>query len=310
MKYVRRLEETSARHKRHVGGKGASLAKLIRHGLPVPPGYVVTTHAFDAHMAHIDRAVKHKVPTLYTERSSRSASEIQRRIITSPMPKEILKEIAAIHEEFKNSYVAVRSSATSEDGTLAAWAGQFETFLNTSREFLIGNIKKCWASVFSPRVLAYGKAHKQLLPVKPAVVVQKMVQSEFSGVVFSIHPVTNDKDTIIIEAVFGLGEAIVSGQVTPDSYTLNKRTLQIQSVNVEYQKKALYLSPDGKNRWKKLSAAEGNRRVLSDALIRELARLVTKIESYYRHPCDIEWAYEEGRFYITQTRPITTIRRH
>ena len=143
--------------------------------------------------------------------------------------------------------------------------------------------------------------------ISVAVVVQKMVQSEVSGIAFSVHPVTEDYNQMIIEAGFGLGEAIVSGQVTPDSYVIEKMPRRIIDKNITYQCRALWRGKEGGNEWRDLSETEGSKPALSDAQALELAEIVLRIETHYGFPCDIEWAWEAGQFYITQSRPITTL---
>ena len=187
----------------------------------------------------------------------------------------------------------MRSSATAEDSSAAAWAGQLDTFLNTTEETLLENIKRCWASLFTPRAIFY-RFEKGLYASKisVAVVVQKMVQSEVSGIAFSVHPVTEDHNQMIIEAGFGLGEAIVSGQITPDSYVLTKEPLAMFDKNTTYQSRALCRSENGGNEWRELTEEEGTKPALTDEQAYELAGIVLAIEKHYDFPCDIEWAYE------------------
>ena len=169
------------------------------------------------------------------------------------------------------------------------------------------NVKKCWASLFTPRAIFY-RFEKNLNKdkISVAVVVQKMVDSEESGIAFSVHPVTQNENQIIIEAGFGLGEAIVSGSVTPDSYVIHKKEFKILDININEQTKALYKKVKGGNEWKELGN-KGKEQVLSKKEIIELSKLIVKIENHYGFPCDIEWAKKKGKFYITQSRPITTL---
>jgi len=202
----------------------------------------------------------------------------------------------------------VRSSATAEDSASAAWAGQLESYLNTTEENLLENVKKCWASLFTPRAIFYRfekDLHKQKISV--AVVVQKMVDSEKSGIAFSVHPVTQDRNQLIIEAGFGLGEAIVSGQITPDSYVVEKQPRKIIDKNIQTQSRGLYRAKNGGNEWLDIPKGQGEKQVLSDGEISELSDIILGIENHYKFPCDIEWAVEKGNFYIVQSRPITTL---
>ena len=170
------------------------------------------------------------------------------------------------------------------------------------------NVRKCWASLFTPRAIFYRfekKLHGQKISV--AVVVQKMIKSETSGIAFSVHPITQDKNQLIIEAGFGLGEAIVSGQITPDSYVVDKNSWLILDKNINEQKKLLVRSEQGGNKWETLSERKGKEQVLSDIEIIELSKLILKIEGHFSFPVDVEWAKETEKFYVLQSRPITTL---
>ena len=294
------------------GGKGASLGEMIKAGIPVPAGFVLLSTAFEIFLEQTDLNVEietilgnvniNKIHTI------EEASEKIRTLITNRYIPDSISAI--ILDEFKklgHPFVAVRSSATSEDSASAAWAGQLDSFLNTTEVMLLENVKKCWASLFTPRAIFYRfekKLDKDKISV--AVVVQKMVDSEKSGIAFSVHPVTQDKNQIIIEAGFGLGEAIVSGSITPDSYVVDKGGLTISAINRGGQTKALYKNPKGGNEWKELGE-RGKKQALTEKKIIGLSKLIIKIENHYGFPCDIEWAEEKGKFYITQSRPITTI---
>jgi len=308
------------------GGKGASLGEMTRAGIPVPPGFVVLSGAFDKFLKVTDLNVEldaildnvdHNVMHTVDDASEKIKSLIMNK---GDMPEEMQKEIIKAHKKLGAEYVAVRSSATSEDSADAAWAGQLDTFLNTTEDSLLENVKKCWASLFTPRAIFYGfetrlrqgsggqegMGHRGL-QVSVAVVVQKMVQSEVSGIAFSVHPVTQDHDQMIIEAGFGLGEAIVSGSITPDSYVVEKSVRKILDVNISVQSKGLFKDKKGGNTWRDLPESEGEKRTLSDDEVLELSDLVMRIEKHYGFPVDVEWAREKGKFYIVQSRPITTL---
>jgi phosphoenolpyruvate synthase/pyruvate phosphate dikinase len=251
-----------------------------------------------------------------------SASEkIKALILEAKMPDDIAKEIKSEFKKLGAKFVAVRSSATAEDSSEAAWAGQLDSFLNTTEKMLLENVQRCWASLFTPRAIFY-RFEKGLhgTHISVAVVVQKMVESEVSGIAFSVHPVTEDYNQLIIEAGFGLGEAIVSGQITPDSYVVEKNSLdgehgrttrRIIDKNISEQERGLFkvmhsTSTGQANEWKDLGEV-GKAQKLSDEQILELSELILHIENHYGFPCDIEWAYEDGEFYIVQSRPITTL---
>jgi len=326
MPFTRRFEEISKQDVALAGGKGASLGEMTQAGIPVPPGFVILSAAFERFLEETDigvevDAILHTVDHQKMHTVENASEKIHALIVSAKMPKDIEKEIWAATPQppYQGAFrhppdkgerggfpVAVRSSATSEDSSTAAWAGQLDSFLNTTEATLIENVKKCWASLFTPRAIFYRfekNLHEQKISV--AVVIQQMIQSEVSGIAFSVHPVTQDRNQLIIEAGIGLGEAIVSGQITPDSYVVEKDSWKILNKNVSEQKRALYRSPAGGNEWKNLGV-EGKQK-LSDAEIIELSRLVVKIENHYGFPVDVEWAREGGKFYVLQSRPITTL---
>jgi len=224
------------------------------------------------------------------------------------MPKGLAALITAEFKKLKAKFVAVRSSATAEDSSAASWAGELETYLNTTDKTLLANVKKCWSSLFTPRAIFY-RHEKKLLKTKVsvAVVVQQMVASEISGIAFTVHPVTQDRNQMIIEAGYGLGEAIVSGSITPDSYVIDKRDYSLIDVNVASQGRKIVKGPAGGVKWAPVTAPVGAKQKLNGRLIVDLAKICSKIEKHYKFPCDIEWAYCGAKFYITQSRPITTL---
>ena len=297
------------------GGKGASLGKMIQVGIPIPDGFVILSNAFDKFVEETDLnieidAVLGKVNIKEVHTIENASEKIQAMILSREIPEDIKTEILKFYKKLDCEFVAVRSSATSEDSVSATWAGQLESFLNTTEKTLLKNVKKCWASLFTPRAIFYRFEKKfNQDKISVAVVVQKMIDSEKSGIAFSVHPVTQDKNQIIIEAGFGLGEAIVSGSITPDSYVVDKQGFKILDINVNEQTKALYKKVKGGNEWKKLGK-QGKKQVLTKKEIIELSKLIVKIENYYGFPCDIEWVKEKGEFFIVQSRPITTLTRN
>ncbi len=295
------------------GGKGASLGEMTRAKIPVPPGFVILSSTFDRFIqdtklaSRID-ALMEGVNTNEMETVEGASRQIAALINGAEMPKDIQKEILTSFKKLKTTFVAVRSSATAEDSAAAAWAGQLDTYLNTTEKMLLKNVKKCWASLFTPRAIFYRfeqKMGKEQISV--AVVVQKMVQSEIAGVAFSVHPVTKNRRHAIIEAGWGLGEAVVSGQITPDSYVVEKGSWDVLDVYNAEQEQQLVRKAGGGNEWKKIPKAKSSKQKLSRVQIVSLAKLVSKIEEHYGFPCDIEWALEKGKWYITQSRPITTL---
>lgn len=294
------------------GGKGASLGEMTQAGIPLPEGFVILSTAFDRFLQETDLnveidAVLDSVDIEKVHTVEHASEKIQTMIFSKKIPENIKTEILKFYKNLNCKFVAVRSSATAEDSASAAWAGQLDSFLNTTQETLLENIKKCRASLFTPRAIFY-RFEKQLNKdkISVAVVVQKMVDSEESGIAFSVHPVTQDENQIIIEAGFGLGEAIVSGAITPDSYVVEKDPRKIIDVKVAEQSRGIFRKVEGGNEWKELEE-KGKKQVLTEKEIIELSKLIVKIENHYSFPCDIEWAKEDDDFYVVQSRPITTL---
>jgi pyruvate,water dikinase len=315
MGWIKPFSQISKKDAAIAGGKGASLGEMTQAGVPVPPGFVILASAFEHFLEETDlniemEAILKTADTENMETVERASEQIEALVMMPehPIPEGIKDETLRAFASLGAPFVAVRSSATAEDSSAAAWAGQLDTFLNTTEETLLENVKRCWASLFTPRAIFY-RFEKGLYASKisVAVVVQKMVESEVSGIAFSVHPVTEDHNQMIIEAGFGLGEAVVSGQITPDSYVLTKEPLAVFDKNIAYQSRALWRAKDGGNEWRELTEQEGTKPALTDEQALELARIVLGIEKHYDFPCDIEWAYEAGKFFITQSRPITTL---
>lgn len=313
MTYTKSLTKLSSKDVATAGGKGASLGELLRSDILVPNGFVVLTSAFDKFLDETDlrqevRAQLNKVDQDKMHTVERASERIQSMISRAEMPQEIAQAISKDFSALGAKYVAVRSSATAEDSDSAAWAGQLDTYLNTTDETLLENVKKCWASLFTPRAIFY-RFEKGLKEsnVSVAVVVQEMIESEKAGIAFSVHPVTQDKNQMIIEAGLGLGEAAVSGTITPDSYVVSKKDDKIIDINIHEQTKALHKKDGGGNEWKNLDE-KGAEQILSEKDILKLAEIIKKIEGHYKTPQDIEWAFANDEFYITQSRPITTLK--
>jgi pyruvate,water dikinase len=310
MELIRDFKNLTKNDVHLAGGKGASLGEMTLANLPVPEGFVILSTSFDRFLKEANiyediDADLHAVDTDKVHTVEKASEKIQATIMSAEMPEDIKQEILKFFKELDSKFVAVRSSATSEDSADAAWAGQLDTFLNTTEEHLLENVKKCWASLFTSRAIFY-RYEKNLhnTNISVAVVVQKMIESEISGIAFSVHPVTQDHNQMIIEAGFGLGEAIVSGQITPDSYVVEKEPMLIIDINVSDQKRGIFKKlPEG-NEWKEIN---GEKQKLTKEQILELAKVIIKIEKHYKLPQDIEWAVEKNKFYITQSRPITTL---
>lgn len=303
------FKEISSKDTKLAGGKGASLGELTQAGIQVPPGFVIPSDVFNKfiesnHLVPEIDAILSKVDIQSIHTVNSASEKIQELILAVQFPENLQAEVQTAFDKLDAEFVAVRSSATAEDSASAAWAGQLETYLNTTQADLFDNIKKCWASLFTPRAIFY-RFEKQLhsTDIAVAVVVQKMVQSQISGIAFSVHPVTQDHNQIIIEAGYGLGEAIVSGQITPDSYVVEKKPHAIIDKQIANQTKGLF-----KNGWQTIQETKAQQQKLSDEQILELSTVIQNIEKHYGFPCDIEWAFADNQFYITQSRPITTLK--
>jgi pyruvate, water dikinase len=312
MELIRNFKKLDKNDVDLAGGKGASLGEMTQVGISVPLGFVLLSNAFDRFLeeTNVNVEINSIIDELKYEdiNSVKKASEKIRNIIDNvEMPKDIA---TAVKKEFKKldaGYVAVRSSATAEDSADASWAGELESYLNTTDKDLLDNVKKCWSSLFTSRAIFYRfekKLHTRKVSV--AVVVQKMIQSKVSGITFTVHPVTEDKNQMIIEAGWGLGEAIVSGMVTPDAYVINKTDLSIIDINVADQGKQIIKTSQG-NEFVEVDRDKREEQKLNEAQIVELAKICVDIENHYAFPCDIEWAWEKDKFYIVQSRPITTL---
>ncbi|MBI4233672.1 MAG: phosphoenolpyruvate synthase [Chloroflexi bacterium] len=304
-----------------VGGKGASLGEMARSGIPVPPGFTITSEAYysflhDNKLGERIQAFLQNLDSNDTQALDEVSKRIKRAITSIPVAASLAQGIRGAYRKLGGGLVAVRSSATAEDLPESSFAGQQSTFLNISgEEALIQAVRKCWASLFESRALFY-RAERGFdhLKVGIAVVVQRMVQSETAGVLFTVEPLTSDGTKMAIEAVYGLGEAIVSGAVTPDLYIVEKGTLQIQERKISRQEWKLILNPElvvdleDANIQVDVPAGDREKQKLSDETITALAQLGRQIEGHYGHPQDIEWAIEGGQIYIVQSRPVTTLR--
>jgi len=313
MELVRNFTELTKNDALLAGGKGASLGEMTAAGIPVPGGFVVLSASFEQFIKETDLiqeidAILHQVNHKEIHIVEHASEKIKGLILQADMPKDISDMVSGEFKKLGSKLVAVRSSATAEDGAEHAWAGQLDSFLNTTDKELLQNVKRCWASLFTPRAIFY-RFEKGLHTTKisVAVVVQKMVESEISGIAFSVHPVTQDYNQLIIEAGFGLGEAIVSGQITPDSYVVEKKPRNILDKNVSEQERGIFGKKGGGNEWLDIPSQKGSQQKLSDEQILELSEIILGIEKHYGFPCDIEWVFENGKFFVVQSRPITTL---
>ncbi len=304
-----------------VGGKGANLGELTRAGIPVPPGFILTEEAYRdfVKVNNLEHAIRLQMLGLDvhdTKQLNERAKTIQRQFMQGLMPKQQADRIKSAYRALGEGPVAVRSSATAEDLPEASFAGQQSTFLNVvGEENVVKAVQACWASLFEARAIFYREEAKyDHLSVTLAVPVQRMVQSQVSGVMFTIEPATSDPTKITIEAVYGLGEGIVSGEITPDLYIVDRNSLEILAKTVIPQTRMLVRNLDneegyeGGNHWVDVPAEKVERQKITDEEIRSLAQIGKKTAEHYESHQDIEWAYEDGKFYLTQARPVTTLK--
>ncbi|HEX2895348.1 MAG TPA: phosphoenolpyruvate synthase [Marmoricola sp.] len=302
-----------------VGGKGANLGELTAAGLPVPPGFVVTAQAYLEAMDQggVRRSLLDEVAAADTDSPAAldaAAQRIRALVHSAGVPDELRRAVESAYAELgDNPFVAVRSSATAEDTGSTSFAGMNATYTNVrGPEELLERIVDCWASLWSPRVIAYRSSQQLADEPAIAVVVQEMVESEASGVMFTADPATGDRDLLVIEAAFGLGEVVVGGQVEPDSYVLAKRGgpedgPRIVHVRIGTKTDQILRGPDGRDVRLPVPPADRARRVLDDTHLLELARLAIRIEQHYGVPQDVEFARRGEELWIVQSRPITTL---
>jgi pyruvate,water dikinase len=311
---VRWLEDIRSGDLDAVGGKAASLGELTGAGLPVPPGFVVTADTYRSFIqeAGIDDELFAAVDI--DPEDSAALAEAQRRaeelITGTEFPDAVRAEILDAYQSLGDGeeFVAVRSSATAEDLPDASFAGQQETYLNITEDDLLDRVRDCWASLFSQRAIYYrtrqGFPHDQ---VDIAVVVQRMVDADKSGVMFTSHPSTGDP-RVIVEAAWGLGEAVVSGSVSPDNYVVDREDRVVEEVTVA-DKKLMHVKDPDSGETTEVPVPEDRReeRVLSDEDLQRLVDLGERVEQHYDAPQDVEWAMVDDEIFMLQSRPITTI---
>lgn len=317
MSYVSRFAEVGLPDRPHVGGKGGSLGELLRASLPVPPGFIVRTAAFERFLATVEAEwpVRERIASLDAGNLSavtECCAEVRRRLEEAPLPSEVEDQIELAHGQLcaaQRIPVAVRSSATTEDAADASFAGLQDTYLWVADlSEALRRIRACWASLYSVGSVSYRR--KRNLPehrVAMAVVVQCMVDARTAGVMFTRSPTTGDRSVVTIEGAWGLGSAVVGGEVTPDRWVLGKITGEI-AVR-EISDKAIQHVPAAGGGVKTEPVAEARRRApcLSDEELQALRAIARRIERHYGCPQDIEWAVERvsGEVLLLQSRPET-----
>jgi rifampicin phosphotransferase len=319
MNYIRWFDEIGKSETCLVGGKGANLGELTQAGLPVPPGFCVTSAAYQdfIRLTGLEQLIMNALATIRLndlEDIKCKSALIRSSILSTPILPEIKDEITTCYQELldltaQEIPLAVRSSATAEDQANASFAGQLETYLNIRGvSSLLEHVKLCWASLWAERVVSYvanqGLDHRT---VSMSVVVQTMIPSEVSGVLFTVNPVSGRRDEVVVNSSWGLGEAIVSGLVTPDTITARKSDGGIINRQVGIKELMVTYATDGGTEESPVPNELRTRLSLSDQQVVKLTVLANRIEAYYGKPQDIEWGYYNGEWYLLQSRPITTL---
>ncbi len=314
MEFVRWFDRIRLSDTPLVGGKGANLGELTAAGLPVPPGFVVTSDAYrhavevagiGAELSRLAGAGSGDDPATLTATAARA----QGLVLGMAVPDDVAGAVVgAYHRLGGGGIVAVRSSGTTEDAADTSFAGMNATFTNVcGDDALLQAVRGCWASLYGARVLSYRAGTGQDAEPSLGVVVQEMIPSERSGVLFTVDPSAGGNDTMVVEAAFGQGEVVVSGRVEPDTYVVRKAGPMLLRVRVGHQHESIVRGPDGSDLTIALGEEEGRRRVLTDDEVLDLARLGLRVEEHYGTPQDIEWAMAAGSVYLVQSRPITTL---
>ncbi|NUT49096.1 MAG: phosphoenolpyruvate synthase, partial [Saccharothrix sp.] len=298
------------------GGKGANLGECTRAGLPVPPGFVVTAEAFLRSMSQVrdDLAAELAIAldrSTSPDRLAESAERMRELVRKAGVSDEVRHEVLRAYRDLgQDESVAVRSSATSEDTAGASFAGMNSTFTNTrGAHALLDRLLDCWVSLFGTRSVAYRAEQRITDEPAIAVVVQKMVDSERSGVMFTADPSTGDRDRMLVEASFGLGEVVVSGSVEPDTYILRRNgdSLSVVDTRVGRKSHQIVRGPDGADQRVELDSEASHAQVLTEAEAIAIGQLGMRVQRHYGEPQDTEWAIADGKTWLVQSRPITTL---
>jgi pyruvate,water dikinase len=295
---------------REVGGKGYSLGVLAKNDFYIPKGFIITARSFFEFLKY--NSIIDKIETLSSrinrENFEQKSKEIRSLILEGETPKDLILEIKYYLNKLNVRYVSVRSSAVSEDSLKSSFAGLYDTFLNTKSEpkLVLICIKKCWASLFNERAVVYRlrKGIPQLESM--AVVAQEMIPAEVSGTAFTAHPDTGDRNIIVIESSWGLGEAIVSGLVTPDCYIVEKRDLKIVKQVLGRKKIMIEAIENGTVR-RDTPPDKMSEFCLNNSMIENLAKICLAIEKILKYPQDIEWCTYKDRIWILQSRSLTSL---
>ncbi|WP_291635807.1 phosphoenolpyruvate synthase [Clostridium sp.] len=311
-KYILFFDEIDKKDISLVGGKGANLGEMTKVGFQVPYGFCVTTEAYKDFVQHnkLSDFIPEVIKDACLENISQIGEKIRAKVGQSEIPEEVVQEILrAVNKTGTDNYYAVRSSATAEDLAFASFAGQQDTYLNVKGDSsLLRSVRDCWASLFTDRAILYRIQNKiQHEVVYMSVVVQKMVLPEVSGIMFTADPVSGHRGIISIDASYGLGEALVSGLVSPDIYKFRKSSMEIDSKIIGDKKLAILPIDGGGTKKVDIIGERSSRQVMKDYNIIALSELGMKIEKHYGCPQDIEWCLENDKLYIVQSRAITSL---
>lgn len=314
--YIRDIESLSIHDAEEAGGKGANLGEMVAAKLPVPPGFVLLRTCYRDAMHHggvdAELAALHRealANAADTERLDELCRWMQALVRRAGIDDRLRRQVLAAYDRLgPEAVVAVRSSATGEDGADASFAGMNATITNVCGQAqLFDAVTRCWASLFSPRVITYRASRGFTDDPAMAVVVQQMVDSEKAGVAFTADPSTGARDRVVIEAAYGLGEVVVSGKVEPDTYTVSKDTLAPLDIRIGHQKFQIIRGSDGSDEVVDLDDTHAEARVLTDDELRSIARMAIAMEQHSGCPQDTEWAISRGRTFLVQARPVTTL---
>lgn len=314
--YVRDIATLRITDAEEAGGKGANLGELVAAGLPAPPGFVLMRSSYQDSMRA--GGIDTELAVLHAEALADAADTARLSELCRHMQSLVTKvgvchpvrdaTLAAYRRLGADSVVAVRSSATGEDGRDASFAGMNRTVTNVVGEAaLLEAVTQCWSSLFTPRVLTYRASRGFTAPPAMAVVVQQMIAAEQAGVAFTSDPSTGNGDHVVIEAAFGQGEVVVSGKVQPDTYVVDKQTLQVLDARIGFKAIKIVRDPEGHDAMIELAPPEAQSRVLDDETLRRITQLAIAAEEHNGCPQDVEWAIAAGKVWLVQARPITTL---
>lgn len=308
------LNEVSQIDCQLVGMKAAVLGELANLNITTPNGFVISTAAFNACLW--ENSLESDLGKFFLETDPNNIESATKKmllakqsILDGVFPESLVTEILSFNKQLQTSLVAVRSSSTLEDAAHNSWAGQFQSYLNVDQSSLLAYIKKCWASIFSFQTLLYFHHMKKSSKTNFsfAVIVQTMIKSDVSGIVFTKNPEDQNSNAMLIEALYGLGTGITSGEINTDSYLYDQRSEIILQKNiVEQKQKISYNKSLKENTLERIKASLANKQKISDEKIKELAAISKKLETHFQKPLDIEWTIENNKLFILQARPITS----